>query len=291
MIFDEEAVISADRALEAITWLRERITRHCSAEEAGRQMWNVQTKPTTIQSIEAIRKVVQEREKQHEETTRAIQTLTKQYEWLCKQWQDGGGNVIRDMLDPDALCETDTLADVFAALKLDAEHSLSKSAQVTALSRLAEEYVGAEDRRVEREYAVGQAHEAIRDGMEELRNAVQTLDGVQRDVRKGEVASERLLENTRAMQEEVRNCEEARVVASEEVEKCGVEAGVRHETIAKDGERLRELEQKLEAIKLELEKYHGLPADMEICGEMVSGMKAQVGEIDKEIEEAIASMK
>lgn len=30
---------------------------------------------------------------------------------------------------------------------------------------------------------------------------------------------------------------------------------------------------------------------MEICGEMVSGMKAQVGEIDKEIEEAIASMK
>lgn len=267
MNFDEEAVISAERALEAMTWLRERVSAHCPAEEVARELGKLQSKRTTIQSIEAVRRAVQQRERQLERRAQAVHAMTDRYATLCKQWQDGGCDVVRDLLDPDAVRETDALADVLAALSVDAERCARRGALVDALSRLAEDFARAEERKSERELAMGCAREAIRDGVQELRNAVRTLDAVQRGVSDAEARTERLVERHRATVDETRRCEEAGEAARAEVVTCGVDDSIRHERIARDGARVRQLERKLESIRLELDKYHGLPA-VSASGEM-----------------------
>ncbi|KAI0564284.1 Girdin [Gracilaria domingensis] len=260
MIIDDQAVISAERSVEAVTWLRNLITKQVSAEEAARQTANLQPTATAVQTIEAIRKVVEEREVQEQERNKALETISDRYDSLRKKWEEAGADVLRDVLDPDALSETDNLADICTALKLDPERALSRVEQMTTLSRLAEEYLAVDDRHTQREYALGIAQQAVRDAVEELQNAVGVLNRVTKDVEEQAREKETLTERERVLQQDINKQNQEMQAAQDKVERTGLRPELTHSKIAKRGERLREVENKLEVVKLELEKYHGLPA-------------------------------
>ncbi|CAN8066930.1 unnamed protein product [Agarophyton chilense] len=290
MKIDEKAVVSAERSVEAVTWLRSLLAENVSATEAARQTAGLQLTPTAVQSMEALRRIVEERETQKQKRAEVLEATSNHYDSLRRKWEDAGASVVRDIIDPDALSETDTLADICTALKLDPGRSLSRAHQMTALSKLAEEYLAVEDRYTQRQYALGAAQQAVRDSVEELRNAADILDRITSEVQKKEKETETLVDRERAGQEDIEKQNEKMKEAEEMVKRAGIRPEFMHGKIAKDGERVEEIEKNLKAIKLDLEKYHGMPADMDICREMVSGMKKQIAQIDAEIEEAINSM-
>lgn len=260
MIIDDQAIISVQRSADAITWLRELIATNVSSAEAKRQTTNLQPSPTTIQTIEAVRKIFEHLQTKASDQQHASEQQFRHLQLLQKTWQRAGADVVRSLLDPAALTETDRLADICAALNLLPHHALSPTHQVTSISRLAQNYLSLDSRLTEREFTLSKAHQMLREAVEELRNATYALDSVTQNLDHCENENENLINNEASVRQMTTKYYEEANAIEKEMANAGIAPDLTHEQIYGDGKQLQKLESQLEEIKLDLEKYYGLPA-------------------------------
>lgn len=256
---NEDDIITAERTVSAISWLRQFLNETCSPAEAARQTANIQKTKTTVQTIESIRDIIQKqtevsqlKQKQHNEQIAALNTARE-------TWERSGGNLLREQLDPDAIAETDSLAQICATLNLTPTQALSKGRRIAALTQVVDEYFAAEHRVARRRYALADAQQALRDAADELQNGCEAVNDVTNDIEKRTVIAEGDRARTEIMRTKAAQYESAEKSLRKKIQKSGVNPSTTHDQVAKDGERLRELENELADVKQELIKYHDLP--------------------------------
>lgn len=314
---DINEVVGAERTMAAMSWLRNFLSENTTPAEAVRQTAGLEPTPTTIQTIESIKAVIAERTREADEICDNLNKETERYKAICKDWNHAGGNLLREQLDPDAIAEVDILANLLAALSIPPEHALCPAQRISALTRVAEKYVAAEDLVARRSCTLLEGQGVLREAADHLRNNTEAGADVRVDIEKREAMKRRDAQRASVMRTKAKQYDMATAEFEKQVQRSGVLNATRHENVAQQGGQLRLLEKQLADAEKELKKYRDLPAvryhllfygamtcqrltlgmflftsaqDIDACREVVADLHRKIEDVDADIEIAINSI-
>lgn len=252
-------VFSADRSVAALNWLQELLSDNLTEAEVEKHLSGIQPTPAIVRTIESLRSFLTKRVEAEQEANKQIERQTHEYEMQLERWKQAGSERILERLDRDAIEEVDVLSDICAALQLTPEDSISKGRRIAAITRIAGDYLQAQHHLAERECALAEAQGVLRGAAEEMGRSARALTDITDDVkRRGNEKTENA-RKANTLEAKASQYEFAADEHREIVRRSGVKRNTTHEAVAKQGERLRELEKQLAEVEKDLEVYGDFP--------------------------------
>lgn len=254
------ARVSTERTVEALTWLRKFLTAESSASQAATLTSGVEPSATTVQSIEAMRAIIEQRTHDTESSVTAIKEQTTCYRAHIKAWESAGAKELLETLDVDAVAEVSPLCHIASALQLPPYQCISRGAWVAAMSALVQKYLQTAEWVEERKERLAEAQASLKEACTLRGRAVRGLERTEEKVAKRREQGSKDADKAERMEMKAREYETAAGAWRERVKRTGVSGRCRHEAVVKAGRELMQEEKKLEEVESALRKYDGLPA-------------------------------
>lgn len=198
-----------------------------------------------------------------EQSTSQIVALTAQTAHLntsLQSWNRAGLPALASQLDPEAIQETLPLSQIAHELSLPPQKALSASHRLQAITTLLSHLLSAQQAYQHRRKSLAEARHALRAGAAEFARGTAALRLARQDVERRVEEAEQNRRRAGVMKVKAAEYDAAAEGVRREVARSGVVEGTRHERVVDRAERVFEMEERLERVRGEVERFCGLPA-------------------------------